>query len=58
MRLLNLTKEFDEDIVDDAIKYKIRESYYKILNMHGTPPPIEKKDTTEYKTVIINEEDI
>ncbi|GAF69560.1 unnamed protein product, partial [marine sediment metagenome] len=54
MRVLNLTKEFDEDIVDDAIRYKIRESYYKMLNMHGTPPPIEKKDDD----VIVDEEDI
>lgn len=47
MRVLNLTKEFDESIVDEAIEYKIRESYYKMLNMHGKPPAIEKKDTIE-----------
>ena len=51
MRVLNLVKEFDEDIVDDAIMYKVREEYYKMLNMKGKPPPIERETEDDEETV-------
>lgn len=42
IRTIRLTQEFDDDAVDEAILYEKRKAYYNILNMKGTPPPIEE----------------